>query len=123
MMQTQTLTEMDVEKMSRAEFDSLPVGMIQMDAKGLILAYNAKEAEIARRNASQTIGKNFFTDIAPCTNVAGFRGHFDSLSNSGQRDANFTFDFLFPWGKRSVGIKMWISQTDFRYVMVAPLGN
>lgn len=121
-MLTQTLTEADVEKMSRTEYDSLPVGMIQMDADGVILAYNAKEAEIARRSAAETLGRNFFTQIAPCTNVADFRGHFDRLSVAGPRDANFTFDFLFPWGKRRVGIKMWIAQSGLRYVMVAPLG-
>lgn len=123
MIQTQAVNVADVETMSRAEFDALPVGMIQMDARGVILKYNAKEAEIARRSVDETVGKNFFTDIAPCTNVPGFRGHFDRLGQNGVSDANFTFDFLFPWGARRVAIKMWVAASGMRYVMVTPLAS
>jgi len=96
----------------------LPFGMIRLDAAGVVKAYNEWEARLARREARDVIGKNFFTDVAPCTNVASFRGKLDELAVSGDKTYIFDYDFLFPWGTRRVRIRFVIESMDERWVHV-----
>ncbi|MEM7511659.1 MAG: photoactive yellow protein [Bacteroidota bacterium] len=57
-----------LEKSSPQEFDEMDFGVVQMDLQGTIKAYNKYESELAHITQSEAIGKNFFTQIAPCTN-------------------------------------------------------
>jgi photoactive yellow protein len=62
--------------MSGEELDTLPYGMIQLDAQGRILRFNAVESRLASLPQQQQIGKHFFTEVAPCTKVQEFYGRF-----------------------------------------------
>lgn len=112
------LTTRDIDKMLPAEFDAMPFGMIQLDRAGVVKTYNAWEAQLARRKPSEVIGKNFFTDVAPCTNVAEFRGQLDALCASGGKSYIFDYDFSFPWGRRRVRVRFVIESNDERWVLV-----
>jgi len=112
------ITSSDLTQLKPAEFDALPFGMIRLDAAGVVKAYNEWEARLARREARDVIGKNFFTDVAPCTNVASFRGKLDELAVSGDKTYIFDYDFLFPWGTRRVRIRFVIESMDERWVLV-----
>jgi photoactive yellow protein len=48
--------------------DTLSFGLIKMDERGAVLHYNKAESEIAGIAREKTLGKHFFTQIAPCTN-------------------------------------------------------
>ncbi len=50
-----------------ATLDLLPYGIIVVNGDGTILYYNAREEQIADRKKEDVIGKNFFTEVAPCT--------------------------------------------------------
>lgn len=54
--------------MSQAELDKLDVGVIKVDDEGRILFYSRREAEFSGISKSEVEGRNFFTDVAPCTN-------------------------------------------------------
>lgn len=103
---------------SPSEFDAMPFGMIQLDRAGTVKTYNEWEAKLARRNAQDVIGKNFFTDVAPCTNVSEFRGKLDQLSATGEKTYIFDYDFLFPWGTRRVRVRFVVESDDERWVLV-----
>jgi photoactive yellow protein len=93
--------------MSEAELDRLPHGIIRLDPTGKILYYSASQAELAHRSKENSIGKNFFRDVAPCTSVRGFEGKFrEMLTTNAARIMPFTFDFVFPWGQKTVTITM-----------------
>ena len=62
--------------LTRAELDRLPLGVIQVDSAGTILMYNAAEARLTGLDPKDVLGKNFFTEVAPCTNVQQFAGRF-----------------------------------------------
>jgi photoactive yellow protein len=79
--------------MSARDLDGLPFGVIQLDAAGKIIIYNKTEGKIANSDPNRAVGKNFFTEVAPCTNVMGFRDFFDKGVKSG--DLNFVFEFQF----------------------------
>lgn len=81
--------------MNDADFNDLAFGAIQLDAKGVILKYNAAEGAITGRDPSSVIGKNFFTEVAPCTDSPEFSGRFRRGVASG--DLNVMFEYLFDY--------------------------
>jgi len=117
-MNIEQITSRDLADMSPAEFDEMPFGMIRVDRAGVVKAYNEWEAKLARRQVQDVIGKNFFTDIAPCTNVVEFRGKLDSLAASGEKTYIFDYDFAFPWGTRRVRVRFVVESDDERWVLV-----
>jgi photoactive yellow protein len=79
-------------KMTEGEIDRLAFGAVQLDASGRVLSYNAAETGITGRAAASVIGRNFFTDVAPCTDTPAFKGVFDA----GVRDDNLNTMFEYP---------------------------
>ncbi|MBK9259692.1 MAG: PAS domain-containing protein [Polyangiaceae bacterium] len=116
------ITSQDLANKSETEFDAMPFGMIRLDRQGTVKTYNEWEAQLARRKARDVIGRNFFTEVAPCTNVASFRGKLDELAASGQKTYIFDYDFSFPWGNRRVRVRFVIESDDERWVLVTNLG-
>ena len=80
-------------KFSNAQIDQLAFGAVQLDASGTILTFNAAEAGMTGRNAASVIGKNFFREVAPCTNSPSFKGVFDAGVKKGE--LNTMFEYLF----------------------------
>jgi len=112
------LTPDRVRALTKHDFDELPFGTIQLNRYGTIKVYNRWEAELARRKQEKVIGKNFFRDIAPCTDVAEFRGRLDSMSHDGLATQIFDFVFRFPWGQRAVRVRFMVASEDERWVFV-----
>jgi len=112
------ITSQDLEGLSLTDFDTMPFGAILLDRHGVVKTYNRWEANLARRDPSSVLGKNFFTEVAPCTDVAAFRGRLDELANSGEASYVFDFEFKFPWGERRVRIRFLIESADERWVFV-----
>lgn len=54
--------------MSQAELDALTVGVVKVDDEGVVLFYSRKESEFSGMAREQVEGRNFFTEVAPCTN-------------------------------------------------------
>ena len=91
-------------KLSPKDIDQLAFGAVQLDGTGKVLAYNAAEAGITGRKAADVIGKNFFREVAPCTNTRKFRGIFDAGVKAG--DLNTMFEYLFDYGMAPTKVKI-----------------
>lgn len=91
-------------RMSARELDQLAFGAIQLDAQGRILAYNATEAGITGRSAQEVIGKNFFRDVAPCTDTPQFRGTFHDGVRAG--NLNTMFEYVFDYKMTPTRVKI-----------------
>lgn len=91
-------------KMSEFEINQLAFGAVQLDSAGKILTYNAAEASITGRDAASVIGKNFFQDVAPCTNAPTFKGVFDKGVKSG--DLNTMFEYVFDYNMAPTKVKI-----------------
>jgi photoactive yellow protein len=85
----------DIATLASQDIDKLAFGAIQLDGTGKILRYNAAEGGITGRDPKEAVGKNFFTQLAPCTNTARFRGVFDTGVAAGSLNTiiDYTFDF------------------------------
>ena len=93
-----------LSKMSAQEVDQLAFGAVQLDAKGTILQYNAAEASITGRVKKDVIGRNFFRDVAPCTNAPKFKGVFDAGVRNG--NLNTMFEYVFDHNMAATKVKI-----------------
>ena len=108
------------DDLSTAELDQLPFGMIQLDAAGRILKFNAVESRLASLDQQQQIGKHFFTQVAPCTKVQAFYGRFKEGVLQEQLDTTFSFHFAFKQNPRDVTVRLFYSKrTRSVWVMVS----
>ncbi|WP_257309130.1 PAS domain-containing protein [Geothrix fuzhouensis] len=87
-----------IPDLSSTELDGLPFGVIVLAEHGTILAYNQAESRLAKREPLSVIGRNFFTEIAPCTSVQAFLGAFREFCHGNEPSRTFQFTFPFPDG-------------------------
>jgi photoactive yellow protein len=99
-------TSQDVPQVDFSTLDLLPYGIIVVDEKGAILYYNTREEQIAGRRREDVLGRNFFTEVAPCAQVHEFYDQFQETMNREGWVANFMFRFPFPDQPRDVEISL-----------------
>jgi len=102
----------DTPQINFATLDLLPYGIIVVNDDGTILYYNAREEQIACRKREDVIGKNFFTEVAPCTQVQEFHGRFRETMHTKGAVATFQFRFPFPDRPREVEISLTNFEND-----------
>lgn len=105
--------------MSPRELDNLAFGAIQLDRDGRVLVYNAAESEITGRDPQEVTGKNFFTEVAPCTNTEEFYGRFRTGVETGVLNSLFEYVFDYHMTPTKVQVHMKRSlQGDTVWVFV-----
>lgn len=92
-----SVTAADLSAMTREELDDLPFGAIRLSPYGTVLSYNEAEGRMTGRDPARVLGRNFFTDIAPCTDVREFRGRFVELAQESDKSMYHEFSFEFPF--------------------------
>lgn len=111
-LQTVAFGKTDVENvlsnMSDAQLNKLAFGAIELDAAGKILKYNAVEGAITGRDPQAVIGKNFFTEVAPCTNRPQFKGVFDAGVRA--KSLNTMFEYVFDHQMKPTKVKIHMKQ-------------
>ncbi len=53
---------------STTDLDGLAFGVVRMAPDGRVVAYNACESRMAGLSPERVLGRDFFADVAPCTN-------------------------------------------------------
>ncbi len=110
-----------VDSISEAELDSLPFGVIQLNAAGTVLRYNSFEAGLSGLTPQKVVGKNFFTQVAPCTDLPQFHGRFRDGVASGKLHCSFRFHFAFKESPCDVTITLFYNDRDKTvWVLVQP---
>jgi photoactive yellow protein len=79
----------EVEKLSRTEIDALPFGAIRLDRDNRVVFYSKAEAKLSGYGDRPSIGKIFFTDIAPCMANPEFTGRIAAARDAGKLDIAF----------------------------------
>ena len=114
----------EVLEMDRTQLDELPFGAIQLDEDGKVLAFNQHEANLTGRKPQDVLGKNFFEEVAPCTNVKEFAGRFKQGVQSGELHAVFPYLFDFKMDPRQVWVTLCYSDaTGTAWVFVRDRGS
>jgi photoactive yellow protein len=108
-----------IEGLSESALDRLPFGAIRLDKDGTILRYNQTEADLVGRKKENVIGKNFFTDVAPCTNVQEFAGQFREGIEKGFLHTVFPYVFALASGPLKVWVTLFYNdENDSAWVFV-----
>jgi photoactive yellow protein len=111
-----------IDHMKPDELDKLPFGAIQLDEEGRVKSYNRYEQELARLTREGVIGKHFFKEVAPCTDVKEFHGRFLEGVKQKKLHAKFRYHFTFKHQPRDVQITLYYSDiTHSVWVMVQPV--
>lgn len=50
------------------QLDALDFGVVEMNHQGIVLRYNATESRYSGLPAERVVGRDFFTEVAPCCN-------------------------------------------------------
>lgn len=105
---------------SDAELDALPYGVIGLDEDGVILRYSLYESRFARIDRNQVIGRNFFTEVAPCTRTDAFEGRFRSFVAQGNEAPaeRFEFVFDFAFGAQHVTVELLRAAAARRFYLL-----
>jgi photoactive yellow protein len=110
-----------VDSISEQELDSLAYGVIQLDAAGTVLRYNAYEADLSGLARQRVVGKNFFKQIAPCTDIKEFYGRFQKGIDAGELQCTFRFHFAFKESPCDVTVTLFYNKRDETvWVLVQP---
>ena len=109
--QTKQVFYQQVDTMTPQELDALPQGVIQLDREGKILQYNLYEEKLANMKREQTVGRNFFKEVAPCTDVKQFHGLFRSGVAARNLNQSFRHHFSFRKNPTDVLVEMHYSAT------------
>jgi photoactive yellow protein len=98
-----------IQSMTEDRLDQLPFGAIQLDTDGRILSFNHHEERLTGRKAENVVGKNFFEEVAPCTNVQDFAGRFREGVEQGKLHTVFPYRFDFEMDPRNVWVTLFYS--------------
>jgi photoactive yellow protein len=93
---------------SDEDLDKLSFGAVEVDRNGRILRYNKAEGDITGRDPKATLGKNFFKEVAPCTNSTEFFGKFEDGVRRGSLNA--LFEYTFDYQMRPTRVKVQMKQ-------------
>jgi photoactive yellow protein len=108
-----------IQNYTEPELDKLPFGAIRLDREGTILSFNKAEVDLSGRTKERVLGKNFFADVAPCTNVQEFAGKFREGVVTGRLHTVFPYIFDYEMEPRHVWVTLFFSnETDTAWVFV-----
>jgi len=96
----------NLASLSRDAADAAEFGIVKVDDEGRIELYNKYEAELAGVTPAAAEGRNFFTEIAPCTNNKLFHGRFQSGVAADELDSEFNYTFTYKLRPTNVAIHL-----------------
>jgi photoactive yellow protein len=99
-----------INRMPASVKDDLPFGLLKLDPVGNILEYNMAQEEITGIRANDVIGKNFFLDVAVCTQRPEFYGRFKEGLAKGVLNQIFDYVFDFRMVPTRVRVHMFTSR-------------
>ena len=104
------------EAMSTQALDELEFGVVRMRVDGEVVGYNLWESKLAGLSRERVLGRNFFSDVAPCTNNYMVAERF---MNEPELDA--TLDYIFTLRMKPTAVKLRLLRSaaaDHMYLLV-----
>jgi photoactive yellow protein len=105
--------------LTRATADKYDFGVVKVDDSGIIQLFNHYESQLAGIQPQDAEGKNYFTQVAPCTNNRLFYGRFkDGVTNN---SLNVALPYTFTYKMRPTNVQIHLyrdltSKTNWIFV-------
>lgn len=103
---------------SEDTLDEAPFGIVKVDDDGVVQFYNRYESELAGVAPEDAVGRNFFTQLAPCSSNRLFHGRFKKGVRKGTLDERFTYTFTYKMSPTLVQVRMYTDQEGHNWVMI-----
>jgi len=112
-----------LSKCTPTELDALEYGVIRLADDGRVLLYNAAESALSGLTPEQVVGRDFFTQVAPCTNNRLLRDRF--LRGVQRGDFDFELAYTFTYRMRPTNVRLHVyrepdSGANFLLVRTGP---
>lgn len=98
--------------------DEAPFGIVQVDDDGIVQFYNQYESNLAGVDPEDAIGKNFFTQLAPCSGNRLFHGRFKKGIKKNELDERFTYTFTYKMSPTLVDVRMHRDDQGRNWVLI-----
>jgi photoactive yellow protein len=108
-----------LDELDPAIIDDLPFGVIRTDETGVVVLYSRGETRISGVEAHQALGKNFFTNVAACTNNKLFRGTFSRGVAEGEMNLVFFYTFTYRMAPTEVKVQFFKRQGGANWILIA----
>ncbi len=92
---------------SRSQADAQPFGVVRVTDEGIVTLYNRWESGLAGVAIETAEGRNFFTQIAPCTNNRLVFGRFKDGVQKKQLDSEFNYTFTYKMKPTNVALRLF----------------
>jgi photoactive yellow protein len=100
------------------QLDNLDFGVVKVDDAGVVIYTNRYEAELTAVPAERALRRNYFTELAPCTNNRLFFGTFRKGVASGAMNLLFFYTFTYKMSPTEVKVHMYRSADGENWVLV-----
>jgi photoactive yellow protein len=108
-----------IERLTVDEVDALPYGAIRLDAEGRVTFYSKAEARLSGYGSRPSIGKVFFSEIAPCMDNDGFLGRIEAARRQGALDLEFGWIGDFEDRDRALRVRVQSSSDGGVWVFIS----
>lgn len=81
-----------IARLGAEAIHALPFGAIRLDARGRVIFYSRREAELSGMGTRPAIGQLFFIELAPCMDTSGVRSAVENAIATG--DFALEFDHM-----------------------------
>lgn len=109
----EALRDMPAEALNDA-----PFGIVRVDDDGVVEFYNEYESNLSGVDPDDAEGRNFFTELAPCSNNRIFQGRFKKGMRHGELDERFTYTFTYKMKPTLVDVHMYRDETGQNWIMI-----
>ncbi len=103
-----------VDRLDQQTADQFDFGVVEVDDRGIIKIYNQYESELAGVTKANAIDKNFFLEVAPCTNNGLFWGRFRKGIETESLSSSFNYTFTYKMRPTPVSAVLYRSPTSGR---------
>ena len=97
--------------------DKVPFGLVKMSKNGTVVFYNKAEELITGVKSENTIGKHFFTQVAPCTNNFLVAEKYSKVT----LDEQVQYIFTYVTQPIPVQLRLLKGEGDYQYMLVKKL--
>ena len=103
------------------ELDALEQGIVRLADDGTVLFYNATETKLSGLSPEQVVGRDFFTEVAPCTNNGLVRERFRRGIAGGELDFDLDYTFTYRMKPTNVHLRFFREpDTGANWLIVTP---